>query len=127
MPILVLAARMCPEGVEATLFATLMSLLNGGGSVGNVLGAALTAALGVTSTNFDNLFLLVRMQCMCVCMFGFVPRGLCMFVEEWLGHAILLCFLSHSQVRTSCEPWYACILQSVGACVCICVSLVPCF
>jgi len=30
MPILVLAARLCPEGVEATLFATLMSILNGG-------------------------------------------------------------------------------------------------
>jgi hypothetical protein len=29
MPILVLAARLCPEGVEATLFATLMSVLNG--------------------------------------------------------------------------------------------------
>jgi len=29
MPILVLAARLCPEGVEATLFATLMSILNG--------------------------------------------------------------------------------------------------
>ncbi|KIZ01943.1 hypothetical protein MNEG_6021 [Monoraphidium neglectum] len=30
MPVLVLAARLCPEGVEATLFATLMSLMNGG-------------------------------------------------------------------------------------------------
>jgi hypothetical protein len=30
MPILVLAARLCPEGVEATLFATLMSILNAG-------------------------------------------------------------------------------------------------
>ncbi len=33
MPILVLAARLCPEGVEATLFATLMSFSNGGGWV----------------------------------------------------------------------------------------------
>ncbi|KAG1659431.1 hypothetical protein FOA52_001102 [Chlamydomonas sp. UWO 241] len=61
MPILVLAARMCPEGVEATLFATLMSILNGGGSVGAALGAALTSALGVTSDNFNNLFLLVAL------------------------------------------------------------------
>jgi hypothetical protein len=49
MPILVLAARLCPEGVEATLFATLMSILNGGGSVGVALGSALTASLGVTA------------------------------------------------------------------------------
>ncbi|GFQ08549.1 folate-biopterin transporter 1 chloroplastic, partial [Phtheirospermum japonicum] len=30
MPVLVLAAKLCPEGMEATLFATLMSISNGG-------------------------------------------------------------------------------------------------
>eukprot|EP00878_Enallax_costatus_P024296 GHUV01025924.1.p1 GENE.GHUV01025924.1~~GHUV01025924.1.p1 ORF type:complete len:258 (+),score=69.31 GHUV01025924.1:190-963(+) len=59
MPILVLAARLCPEGVEATLFATLMSILNGGSFVGSALGAALTSTLGVTSSDFSNLFMLV--------------------------------------------------------------------
>lgn len=59
MPILVLAARLCPEGVEATLFATLMSIVNGGSFVGSALGAGLTSTLGVTSTDFSNLFLLV--------------------------------------------------------------------
>ena len=59
MPILVLAARLCPEGVEATLFATLMSVLNGGASLGSALGAGLTSVLGVTSDNFDRLFTLV--------------------------------------------------------------------
>ncbi len=37
------------QGVEATLFATLMSLLNSGTFVGSALGSALTAWLGVTS------------------------------------------------------------------------------
>lgn len=59
MPILVLAARLCPPGVEATLFATLMSISNGGGVAGGVLGAGLTQLLGVTSQNFDNLALLL--------------------------------------------------------------------
>ncbi|KAG0600632.1 hypothetical protein M758_11G049200 [Ceratodon purpureus] len=59
MPILVLAARLCPPGVEATLFATLMSISNGGGVVGGVFGAGLTQLLGVTSQNFDNLALLL--------------------------------------------------------------------
>jgi hypothetical protein len=45
--------------VEATLFATLMSILNGGSFVGSALGAGLTAYLGVSSTDFSNLFLLV--------------------------------------------------------------------
>ena len=55
MPVLVLAARLCPEGVEATLFATLMSILNGGGFVGSALGSGLTQVFGVTSTKFDGL------------------------------------------------------------------------
>ncbi|WIA35153.1 hypothetical protein OEZ86_003626 [Tetradesmus obliquus] len=59
MPILVLAARLCPEGVEATLFATLMSILNAGGFTGSALGASLTSLLGVTSSDFSNLFLLL--------------------------------------------------------------------
>ncbi len=59
MPILVLAASLCPVGVEGALFATLMSVFNGAGVVGTELGAALTAALGVTETNFANLAPLV--------------------------------------------------------------------
>lgn len=73
MPALVLAARICPEGVEATLFALLMSISNGGGIVGNLLGtpasayacswmlyvgAGLTEFLGVTDHDFSNLGLL---------------------------------------------------------------------
>lgn len=59
MPILVLAARLCPPGVEATLFATLMSILNSGAFVGGALGAGLTSMYGVTSDNFDKLLPLV--------------------------------------------------------------------
>jgi hypothetical protein len=59
MPILVLAARLCPPGVEATLFATLMSISNGGAVLGGLTGAALTQLLGVTSENFQNLALLL--------------------------------------------------------------------
>jgi folate/biopterin transporter len=61
MPVLVLAARLCPEGVEATLFATLMSLLNGGSFLGSALGAGLTGMFGVTSENFDNLAPLIAL------------------------------------------------------------------
>ncbi|XP_073301271.1 folate-biopterin transporter 1, chloroplastic-like [Primulina huaijiensis] len=55
MPVLVLAAKLCPEGVEATLFATLMSICNGGSVVGGLMGAGLTQLFGVTKDSFENL------------------------------------------------------------------------
>ncbi|KAB2009397.1 hypothetical protein ES319_D10G164100v1 [Gossypium barbadense] len=59
MPVLVLAAKLCPEGMEATLFATLMSISNGGSVVGGLLGAVLTQVFGVTKDKFDNLSSLI--------------------------------------------------------------------
>ncbi len=59
MPVLVLAARLCPPGIEATLFAMLMSVLNLAGLVSKEGGAFLTHILGVTDSNFDQLWLLV--------------------------------------------------------------------
>lgn len=58
LPTLVLAAKICPPGVEAVLFATLMSIFNGASTVGTEVGALLTKQLGVTESNFDNLGML---------------------------------------------------------------------
>ena len=46
LPFLVLAARICPDHVEATLFATIMSISNIGSDVAHFWGAALLNALG---------------------------------------------------------------------------------
>ncbi|MBE9103046.1 folate/biopterin family MFS transporter [Vacuolonema iberomarrocanum] len=59
MPVLVLAARICPPGVEATLFALLMSVVNLGGLVSHQLGAGLMVVLHVTESDFTNLWILV--------------------------------------------------------------------
>lgn len=59
MPVLVLSARLCPRGVEATLFALLMSITNLAKILSNEGGAVLTHFLGITDRNFDNLWLLV--------------------------------------------------------------------
>jgi len=59
MQVMVLAARLCPSGVEATLFALLMSIFNSAGTVSNALGALITYWLGITATNFESLWLLV--------------------------------------------------------------------
>ncbi|KAL8485227.1 hypothetical protein ACS0TY_027503 [Phlomoides rotata] len=59
MPVLVLAAKICPEGMEATLFATLMSISNAGSVLGGLIGAGLTQLFGVTKDRFDNLTYLI--------------------------------------------------------------------
>ncbi len=59
MPLLVLAARLCPPGIEATLFALLMSITNLAGVVSHELGSLLMGVLGVTETDFSSLGLLV--------------------------------------------------------------------
>ena len=59
MPVLVLAARLCPVGVEATLFALLMSVNNFAGILSHEMGAVLTYFLGVTENNFDRLWQLL--------------------------------------------------------------------
>jgi len=59
MPILVLATRLCPAGIEATFFALIMSIFNLAGFLSYQLGGLLTALLGITETNFDQLWLLV--------------------------------------------------------------------
>jgi len=59
MPILVLSARICPPGIEATFFALLMSVMNLSGVMSFELGSWLTHLLGVTETQFENLAVLV--------------------------------------------------------------------
>ncbi|HIK29416.1 MAG: folate/biopterin family MFS transporter [Oscillatoriaceae bacterium SKW80] len=59
MPVLVLAARLCPPGIEATFFALLMSVTNLAGLLSYETGALLMHLLGVTQTNFENLWLLI--------------------------------------------------------------------
>ena len=59
MPVLVLSAKLCPPGIEATLFALLMSVTNLARALSQEFGAVLMHQLGVTANNFDNLALLV--------------------------------------------------------------------
>ncbi|MEB3148054.1 MAG: folate/biopterin family MFS transporter [Sphaerospermopsis sp.] len=59
MPVMVLAARICPLGIEATLFALLMSIFNLGGAISREFGALIMHWLGITENNFDTLWLLV--------------------------------------------------------------------
>jgi folate/biopterin transporter len=63
MPLFVLAAAVCPDGVEATLFAMNMSLSNFGRTVGAYTGIGIMQMLGgIKAPEFNNLpaFILIR-------------------------------------------------------------------
>lgn len=78
MPTLVLAAQLCPPGVEGSLFAALMSVYNASGVTSSELGALLTSALGVTDSNFDRLWLLITL-----CSFSYLlPLPFLRFVDR---------------------------------------------
>ena len=59
MPMVVLGARVCPVGVEATLYALLMSITNFGGVISSEWGSLFTNMFGITGENFRNLWKLV--------------------------------------------------------------------
>ena len=46
MPMMVLAARLCPVGIEATMFAAIMSLINLADGVRQAGGATLMNSFG---------------------------------------------------------------------------------
>lgn len=55
LPLLVLVARICPRGVEATMFALIASIMNIGLSVSDMGGAALSSFFGVDQGSYANL------------------------------------------------------------------------
>ena len=79
MPVLVLSARLCPPGIEATLFALLMSICNLSGLLSHELGALLTQWLGVTETHFEHLWILVILTnfstLLPLPLIGWLPKG----------------------------------------------------
>jgi len=76
MPIYVTVKNICPDGSEGLVYAGFMSINNIGGAVSTWIAAFITKALGITSTNFDNLWILTLI---CV-VTGFAP----FFFVHWL-------------------------------------------
>jgi Na+/melibiose symporter-like transporter len=59
LPILSLAAVLCPRNLEGTVYSVFMSTLNFGGIISNMNGAVLTKALNITSKDSSNLHWLI--------------------------------------------------------------------
>lgn len=64
-PFLVISARLCPVGCEASLYAMFMSIYNLGNTLSGVFGAAVISYFGVSRDNFDNLPHLLMLRAAC--------------------------------------------------------------
>ena len=71
LPMVVLGARVCPPGVEGSLYATLMSITNFGDVLDSEWGAALAGAVGVERGAFQKLWILVIL-CQAIDILSFV-------------------------------------------------------
>ena len=62
MPFMVLSARLCPPGIEGTVFAFLMSLSNFGATCASWAGALLLRYMHVTRLDYGRLWLAVLVR-----------------------------------------------------------------
>ena len=77
LPTLILACRICPKDIEATIFALLISVSNAGGIISIQLGALLTKVLNITADNFDNLWIMVLITGVCY----LIPLAILPFIK----------------------------------------------
>lgn len=59
MPLLVLACKVCPKNIEATVFAVMIALIAVGNNLSSISGAIIVEYLGMTLHNFENLWILM--------------------------------------------------------------------
>jgi hypothetical protein len=74
MPLYIIAAKVCPEGAEATVFAMLTALGNFGAAVSSYVGASLLIVFNIDSSNYDNfVWLILVKMCFRLCTLLLIP------------------------------------------------------
>jgi hypothetical protein len=63
MPLYILAAKVCPSGAEATVFAILTALGNFGTSISVYFGSLVLQYFDIRDGNYDNLVLVIVLKC----------------------------------------------------------------
>lgn len=87
MPIMIMACRVCPKNMEATVFEMIMSIVNLGYLVSYQSGGFLAEGLGITVDNFDNLWIQVLVSSvfpwLVLWVVMFVPSDFAQQVEKF--------------------------------------------
>ncbi|CAN6452251.1 unnamed protein product [Victoria cruziana] len=78
MPFLIISGRLCPPGIEGTLFALFMSINNLGATLSSLLGAGLASALHIQAEAFKNLLLANFIRLICC----FIPISFLFLIPE---------------------------------------------
>merc|ERR1712232_279589 len=78
MPILILMAKLCPDGAEGSVYALVTSIQQVGGTVSGIISQDLTAAFGITNVDFSHLWrLTIVTSCgklFCIFFLPLVPK-----------------------------------------------------
>ncbi len=74
MPLLILVASICPEGVESSVYAAITSIQIAGGTISGSISAMIIEGFGITLSDYSNLWMLV-MTCALVRLLAipFIP------------------------------------------------------
>ena len=57
MPSIIMISQLCPPSLEACIYAIVAGMMNLGSNLAAILGTCLVSALGITDTNFQNLYI----------------------------------------------------------------------
>ena len=84
MPLIVMVAKGCRDGVEGSLYALMMAISNLSGIIGNWLGTLIGYSLSISRTNFNNMgwFIILCSCCGLAIPLLFILRGTSSFYED---------------------------------------------
>ena len=135
MPILVLAARLCPIGMEATMYAVIMSVNNLGGVVGSQVVLALCVCVCVcVCVCCGHACVRVR-ACVCVCVRACVHNSMHTCTSQFGAGLTLALGITESNLdnfwilvlvcnmSTVYVFLFMCVCVYLCACVCVCVYI----
>ena len=63
MPLMILAAKLCPKDVETTFYALILGVIDLGYLLSYQIGGLLSLWLGIDSSNFQNFWILILISC----------------------------------------------------------------
>ncbi len=86
MPLAVVAAKLCNDGLEGSFFSFIMSIMNFGVFLGDESGALIAHLLGVTKIDFDHLYILMLIAiCMDIIIAFMVLKKMSFYFEKYVS------------------------------------------